>query len=342
MRVLVTGNCTPFFNGGAQHHLSGLKKALQEAGHEVDSLLLPFTFFPESSVIDLMEYITHLDWEKPNGKIIDRIISLQFPGYGIKHPNHVAWVMHQHRAVYDLYDEQTATQELRNLKRQIEQFDRLALSSANRLFANSINVANRLKKFLQLESTPLYHPPPNSELFYTAQAQSYVFFPSRLEVLKRQSLLCNAASLMKSNLKIIFSGSGGNVDSLENEIKRLGLQSRIRYIGFLNPAEKLAFYANSSAIIYPVFDEDYGYVTLESMLSSKPVLTCSDSGGPLEWITHGLNGWICEPDPKALADQLDWIADHPKQVAVMGQIAREIYQEKAPNWNNVVKNLLSK
>ena len=27
-----------------------------------------------------------------------------------------------------------------------------------------------------------------------------------------------------------------------------------------------------------------GYVTMESFLSKKPVITCSDSGGPLEFV----------------------------------------------------------
>ncbi len=32
------------------------------------------------------------------------------------------------------------------------------------------------------------------------------------------------------------------------------------------------------------FDEDYGYVTLESFLSHKPVITTTDAGGPLEFV----------------------------------------------------------
>ena len=119
------------------------------------------------------------------------------------------------------------------------------------------------------------------------------------------------------------------------------VQDRVRHVGHVSVAEKLAFYAHASAVAYPVRDEDYGYVTLEAMLSSKPVLTCADSGGPLEWVSPGLNGWVCEPSPEALAEQLDWIAAHPRQVAVMGQIARESYEAVAPTWPGVVERLLS-
>ena len=37
-------------------------------------------------------------------------------------------------------------------------------------------------------------------------------------------------------------------------------------------------------VIFPPLDEDYGYVTLEAMLAAKPVITCTDSGGPLEFV----------------------------------------------------------
>ena len=46
-------------------------------------------------------------------------------------------------------------------------------------------------------------------------------------------------------------------------------------------------YAHSLGVIFPAVDEDYGYVTLEAMLSSKPVITCADSGGPLEFVVDG-------------------------------------------------------
>ena len=341
MRILVTGNCTPFIDGGAQSHLQGLQAALQAAGHEVATLLLPFTFSPEASIIDLMDYTQRLDWQRPNGQSIDRVISLQFPGYGIKHPEHVAWVMHQHRAVYDLYDETLATPALRELKARVEMFDRQALTRCKRVFANSRNVAKRLQASVQIEATPLYHPPPDASLCYSAPAESYVYFPSRVENLKRQHLLLAAARLMRSDLKIIFSGAGGQAAALQAAIEAEHVKDRVRYLGHVSTAEKLALYAHASAVAYPVQDEDYGYVTLEAMLSSKPVLTCTDSGGPLEWITDGLNGWVSEPTPAALAAQLDWIAAHPRQVAVMGQIARESYEAAAPSWAHVVESLLA-
>ncbi|MGT2491382.1 glycosyltransferase [Cupriavidus basilensis] len=60
-------------------------------------------------------------------------------------------------------------------------------------------------------------------------------------------------------------------------------------------------------------------MTLEAMLSSKPVLTCTDSGGPLEFVRDGENGWIVPPEPAALAQRIDWIAGHERQAEEIGR-----------------------
>ena len=44
--------------------------------------------------------------------------------------------------------------------------------------------------------------------------------------------------------------------------------------------------------MFPPFDEDYGYVTLEAFLARKPVVTTTDAGGPLEFVEDGVTGLV--------------------------------------------------
>jgi len=62
-------------------------------------------------------------------------------------------------------------------------------------------------------------------------------------------------------------------------------------------------------------DEDLGYVALEAMYAGKPVVTCLDSGGPLEFVVHDQTGFVTEPTPEALAEAIDRLADHPDALA---------------------------
>jgi glycosyltransferase involved in cell wall biosynthesis len=339
VKILVTANLVPFIHGGASHHVSGVVHALQQAGHEVELLRLPFRFSPEQDIVRAMEHAASLDFVRPNGISIDQVISLQFPGYGLTHPDHRVWVMHQHRAVYELYEPSQASSELTQLREQVVTFDNTALSRATRVFANSRRVAARLQEFNRIKATPLYHPPAQAESFRCDAALPYVFFPSRLESLKRQSLLIEAARHMRSPLKILLAGSGGQHDALSALIERYGVGDRVSLIGHVTEAEKRAFYARALAVVFPAFDEDYGYITLEAMLSSKPVITCTDSGGPLEFVRHEDTGWVETPDPEALANRLDWLADHPREAADAGLRGREAYRATNISWRHVVDSL---
>ena len=339
MKILVTANLVPFMHGGASYHIAGVVRALQQAGHDVELLRLPFRFSPEQDIVRAMEHAASLDFVRPNGVTIDQVISLQFPGYGVVHPDHRVWVMHQHRAVYELYDAAEASAELTRLRGQVIAFDNAALSRANRVFANSRRVAQRLSDFNRIAATPLYHPPAQADSFRREDALPFVFFPSRLETLKRQSLLIEAARRMRSSLKIVLAGDGGQRDALLALIERHGVGDRVALIGHVTESEKRAFYSRALAVAFPAFDEDYGYITLEAMLSSKPVITCTDSGGPLEFVRHGETGWVERPDADALARRLDWLAAHPREVAEAGLRGREAYQAADISWPRVVDAL---
>ena len=63
--------------------------------------------------------------------------------------------------------------------------------------------------------------------------------------------------------------------------------------------------ARCLGVVFTPYDEDYGYVTLESFLASKPVITCTDSGGPVELVEDGVSGWVTEPDPRSVAEAID-------------------------------------
>ena len=45
--------------------------------------------------------------------------------------------------------------------------------------------------------------------------------------------------------------------------------------------------ARCRAVVFPPFNEDYGFVTVEAFMCGKPVITCRDSGGPAELVRDG-------------------------------------------------------
>jgi len=341
MRILIPSIQVPFISGGAESHVENLKRALEEHGHDVEIVRFPFQFSLESHIEELMTFCLHQDFNYFNGYRIDRVISLQFPAYYVQHDNKSLWIMHQHRAVYDLYDQQEQTRGLETLKKSIINSDNTLLEhSTKSIYANSKNVANRLKRFNNIDATPLYHPPANTEKFFCDEHYGFIFCPSRLETLKRQELLIKAMQYTRSKAVVIIAGDGGQMATYTQLVKELGLSDKISLIGHCSEEEKYILYARSLGVFFAPYDEDYGYITLEAMLSSKPVITCSDSGGPLEFVLDKQTGFVVAPEPKKIAEKIDWLYDHQEKAKELGAYGLQHYHDQNISWDNVIKTLL--
>ena len=99
-------------------------------------------------------------------------------------------------------------------------------------------------------------------------------------------------------------------------------------------------YARCLGVLFPPIDEDYGYITLEAMLARKPVITCTDSGGPLEFAIHHRTGIIADPTPAALAAAMDSLWEDCERARQWGDAGRQRYDDLKIDWKNVVEKLL--
>jgi glycosyltransferase involved in cell wall biosynthesis len=340
MRIVIPSVQVPFVRGGAALMTQGLKRALEDAGHDVEIVTFPFKFSPIDELLSLMQYSQSVDFEWFTGYHIDRVITLQFPAYYVPHAHKTLWLMHQHRAAYELYNEAMADAATKRFMQQIRKTDTKLLGMINRRFAMSGNVAGRLDRFNGLKATPIYHPPPLAGEYHSAEAFDFVFYPSRLEELKRQDLLIRAASLMQSPLKVLLAGAGGQQSQYERLIHQLGLHDRVRILGEVSDVELVEYFAHATAVFFGPWSEDYGYVTLEAMLSCKPVVTCTDSGGPLEFVEDRVTGYVVEPDPQQIAAVLDELYSSRQLTRKLGRRGFEKYQSMNISWQHVVETLV--
>ena len=348
MRILIATAHVPFIRGGAETHAENLRDALCAAGHEAEIIAIPFKWYPPERILDHMLACRLLDVTEVAGTKVDLLIGLKFPAYLIPHPNKVLWILHQHRTAYELWDHPLTDlvyypngTEVRDA---IREADRQLIPEARAVYSNSRNVAERLQKYCGISATPLYHPPPGAEKFYTAEAADYLFFPSRLCLPKRQSLVLEALARTRESVRVKFAGSPDRpayAAELQQLAHSLRVHKRVEWLGEVEEDEKRAHYAQALGVIYPPMDEDYGYVTLEAMLSSKPVITCTDSGGPLEFVTHGETGFITEPTPADLAEAFDKLWTMPERAREMGLEGRRRYDRLGLSWERVVRTLLS-
>ena len=109
-------------------------------------------------------------------------------------------------------------------------------------------------------------------------------------------------------------------------------------VGFVSADELVSLYAGCRAAYYGPLNEDYGYVTVESFLSRKPVVTTVDAGGPLEFVTEGETGVVAAPDPDAIATAIDRLWRQPEsRLREMGEAGFERVRDIT--WDHVIDRL---
>lgn len=347
MRIVLATSKVPFVTGGAENLVEELEAALRRSGHEADTIALPFKWYPAAKILDHMLVARMVDLTEASGQPVDLLIGLKFPAYFVRHPNKVLWLMHQHRSAYDLWAHPQFGDLLtwpkgRMVRNTIHQADRALLPEAHRIFTISQRVSSRLSHYCDVASTPLYHPPKMAERFHAKASEDYLYYPSRLSPLKRQDLVIRALAHTQNPVVVAFAGAPDSTqygEELQGIAREAGVADRVRWLGRVTEEEKIDQYSRCLGVVFPPWDEDYGYITLEAMLSKKPVLTCSDSGGTLEFVVDGKTGLVTEPDPEALAAAMDHLWENRGVAAEWGATGLARYHQLGIAWDRVIRQL---
>jgi glycosyltransferase involved in cell wall biosynthesis len=381
--AIVAPSPVPFAIGGAENLFWGLQNYINEhTDHQCELIKIAS---PESSleeIINSYENFYNLKLDH-----FDCVISTKYPAWMVKHRNHVCYMLHRLRGVYDTYHFMGLQEEVDWLSPQMKQaslladklkeigdsnldmvfnacrdfvrdnlnesstnfpgpfarwlihyFDSIGLSSDNvsRYAAISNVVRERTGYFPIGVPVSVLYPPPKSSNFYCGR-DDYLFTVSRLDSPKRIGMLVEAMRFVKSDISLLIAGTGPD----EEFIKSLANNdSRIKFLGFVNDSDLVEYYANAIAVPFIPFDEDYGLITIEAMMSSKPVITLTDSGGPNEFVRNGETGFSVDPNPKAIAEKIDYLCLNRDHCREMGQNAFKLVANIT--WDKVVNGLLGK
>jgi glycosyltransferase involved in cell wall biosynthesis len=332
----------PFARGGAEYLVEGLRDALRAHGHTVDVVSLPFSWHPVAQIAQSALAWRLLDLTSVNGVPVDQVICTKFPSYLVRHPNKVVWLVHQYRQAYDWYGTPLSdfihTADYREAHEGILQMDRQGLGEARARYAISRNVSQRLRRFNRLDSTPLYPPSRYAAHLRAGPYGDYILSPARLDRAKRLDLLLEALAQTSAAVRVVFAGSGEDRPRLEKLAARLKLGERARFLGFVDDETLLDLYANARAVYYAPIDEDYGFATVEAYGAARPVVTTSDAGGVLEFVSDGVNGSILPPEAAAIAARLEELIADAALAERLGRAGLPLVHDIT--WERVVRELV--
>lgn len=178
------------------------------------------------------------------------------------------------------------------------------------------------------------HPPSRLGRFRNT-GSDYLFTASRLDAPKRIDLIINAMKYVPHDIKLKIAGTG----PAEQKLREIAqYDKRVEFVGFVHENELLDLYGDSLAVVFTPYDEDYGLITLEAMLSNKPVITTTDSGGPLELVKNGQSGFVVAPDPQKIGEKINYCIEHPEKARKMGRNGYLAAQDIT--WHKFVSRLL--
>lgn len=340
-RIAICAVQVPFTRGGAEFLVDALKLALQEHGHHVDVVSLPFQWNPPRAVLTHALPWRLLDVTESQGRSIDRVICTKFPSYLVRHPHKVTWLFHQFRQAYDLlgtgFGELNEHHEDQAVLNAVRRMDAAGIPESRRVYTIAQNVSARLQRYNGIASEPLYPPPPLGDRYRCDSFGDTVISVGRLDAIKRVDLLLRGLAESAGNLRAVVTGAGPDLPRLQALARELGIEQRVEFAGFVTEERLLELYATCRAVYYAPYDEDYGFVTLEAMRSGKPVITTTDAGGVLEFITHEQNGLVGTADAGSIASMLDRIGGDPALCERLGAGSRQA--TAAITWQHVVARL---
>jgi glycosyltransferase involved in cell wall biosynthesis len=341
-RILICATQVPFVRGGAELLVEGLRDALRERGHEVDVVGLPFAWQPHDRIGRSALAWRLLDLASANDRPVDQLICTKFPSYAARHPRKVVWLVHQHRQAYDWYgtpfSDFANTAEDRAVRDLLLRMDRKTLGEARRLYTISRNVGARLRRFNGLDSAPLYPPSRYAARLRAGPHGDYILSDARLDAAKRLDLLLRALARTETPVRGIFISTGPERERLERLAADLGLGARAQFRGYVPDEELIDLYARARAVYYAPFDEDYGFTTVQALAAARPVVTTADSGGVLEFVEDGVNGFVVAPEPAAIAARLDALWADAGLAARLGSAGPA--RVAGITWERVVEALL--
>ena len=380
--AIVAPSPVPFTIGGIEGLATGLGYAINKySEHQCELIKLPSRELTFWDLIDSYHHFYNLDLSH-----FDLVISLKYPAWMVQHNNHICYMAHKLRGLYDTYAGNTnvnhntdnisvkeilsiieggeytedkliklfgllddlRTVDERSIKdllifpgpfiRKIIHFmDNVALSKdkINKFFSISDTVKNRLNYFpISANVETAYVPPPITD--FQCNNYDYLFTISRLDSPKRIDLLIDSMKYVPASIKLKIAGTGPQ----EKYLKKLAKHdSRIEFLGFVNDAELIGLYANALAVLYTPYQEDLGLITIEAMMSKKPVITTTDSGGPLEFVKDFETGLVTEPKTHSIAEKINYLVDNESAARQMGEKGYEMV--KNITWENTVNRLLN-
>ena len=134
-----------------------------------------------------------------------------------------------------------------------------------------------------------------------------------LEPRKRFDLLLKSfaiVTLTNPRDKLLIAGTGSQKNKLQNLAKKLGIESQVRFLGFVENVDELM--QKSDVLVLTSNSEAFGMVLVEGLAAGLQVVSTNSFSGPAEVLGNGRYGYLAEIDDiKSIVTSMKAAKDNP-------------------------------
>ncbi|WP_210365938.1 glycosyltransferase family 4 protein [Bacillus sp. REN3] len=162
------------------------------------------------------------------------------------------------------------------------------------------------------------------------KGKKVIFSIGRIVKEKGFDSVIKAAVLLRDthpDICFVIAGNGPLLDEYRKFAKRLSVDDRVFFIGFIPDEVRLGFLAKSNLAVFPSLYEPFGLAAVESLSFGVPTIVAK-TGGMQGLVEDYRTGFYMEPgNEKSLADTVSYIIKNPekaKKIAESGSEETEI------------------
>jgi glycosyltransferase involved in cell wall biosynthesis len=177
------------------------------------------------------------------------------------------------------------------------------LNRADRIVAQSSNTRDNAVTYYkpnkEVKIIPLaFHPPEigrkGRDSLGLDKGSFYFITIGRLVKRKSIDTVLNALSQINiKRIKFLVMGDGPEMGFLVNLTNELGLNERVKFLGYVENEDKYPYLKNSDSFILTSMHEGFGIVFMESMFVGLPIV-CSNNGGQVDFLKDGENALLVD------------------------------------------------
>lgn len=218
------------------------------------------------------------------------------------------------------------------------------LSQADEICANSSHTAAEIRRLCGFDSrvVPYGATVAEPEIFQEPQTDEVptLLFCGRLIQRKGIDVLLRALPMVLAEraVKLVITGEGDRKAEWEQLAKELGLESTVRFAGFVSNEELGELYRNCTTYVHPAIHDDngdtegLGVVLIEALANKKPVIA-SEVGGIVDVIIDGETGLLVpEKNEGALALAILRVLSDSSLAAALGEQGR-LHASRVFDWD---------